>query len=145
MKYRGLLTELLGPSDANGYTRFTMAGFLALACYRSFHELKLDPPHELPPSAFLQFVNLWQRTRGTERPVRECVFRWYGRPGTEDSKFSRAINEDALPPDQQPEPGARITIRLNLDAICGEAERALLDEPQPFDRPEESLGLDNEE
>jgi hypothetical protein len=77
--------------------------------------------------------------------VCEAVFRWYGRPGAEDSRSSRAINKDVLPPDQQPEPGARITTRLNLNALCGEAERALLDEPQPLSRPEEALGLDGEE
>jgi hypothetical protein len=141
MRHRGQLDGLLGPSDERGHTRFTMQGFLALACYRAFTELRIEPPRELPPSAFLQYASLWLRTRGTARPVREAVFRWYGRPGAEDSRFSRAINEDALPPDQQPVPGARITIRLDLDVICGEAERALLEEPQPGRTPEEILGL----
>ncbi len=53
----------------------------------------------------------------------------------------RAINEDALRPDQRPAAGARITLRLDLDVIFGEAERALLDEPRPGRTEEEILGL----
>src|SRR4051794_34613250 len=78
MRNRGQLAALLGPPKANGYMQFTMAGYLALACYRAFTDLRIEPPKELPPSAFLQFTSLWLRTRGTARPVHEMVCRWYG-------------------------------------------------------------------
>ena len=141
MRQRGQLQGFFGEPDAHGYSRFTMRGFLALAAWRALSEYRIDPSELLPPSAFLQYADFWLRTRGTGKPVREAVFRWYGRPGREDSKFQRAINEDMLA--AQPAPGARITLRLELDAIFGEAEHALLNEATPARSPEEILGLDD--
>ncbi len=139
MRQRGQLQGFFGEPDAHGPSRFTMRGFLALAAWRALSEYRIEPGELLPPSAFLQYADFWLRTRGTDKPVREAVFRWYGRPGREDSKFQRAINEDMLA--TQPAPGARITLRLDLDVIFGEAERALLDEPRPGRTAEEILGL----
>src|SRR3712207_5208236 len=79
LRQRGLLDGLLGPSDERGHSRFTLQGALALACYRAFSEWRIEPPRQLPPSAFVQFAGLWLRTRGSDRPVREAAFRWYGR------------------------------------------------------------------
>jgi hypothetical protein len=138
LRQRGQLEGFFGQPTAGGYSRFTMTGFLALAAYRALTELKIEIP-EMPPAAFLQYADLWLRTRGTGKPVREAVLRWYGRSNDENSKFSRALNEDVLT--TQPDPGARVTIRLDLDAIFGEAEHALLNESEPRRPPEEILGL----
>src|SRR4051794_29129161 len=72
MKQRGLLAGLLGAPDASGYSRFTLQGALALAAFRAFTELRMEPPRELrSPAAFVQYASLWLRTRGTDKPVRE--------------------------------------------------------------------------
>ena len=80
---------------------------------------------ELPPAAFLRWADLWLCMRDAPRPVRELWIRYYGRAADRDSWVSVLPNADVL--DEQPEPGALLTIRFDLNEIFSRAEQALAD------------------
>lgn len=71
---------------------------------------------EMDALAAHRFAGLWMSSRGSAKAVNQLVLRFYGVPGSPDSKVSIAPNDEALsgPP---PSPGARLTIRFDLDAI----------------------------
>ncbi len=113
----------------------TRRGVLALAAYRVLAAQGINLG-ELPPDAFLRWADLWLHTRGTDKPVRELVVRFYGRPGEPDSKVSLLPNEDLL--NKPPATGALLTIRLDLDAVFTRTERALAaaEAPEVWEGPD---------
>lgn len=70
---------------------------------------------EFSPFIAHQYADRWLRTRHQAKRVQELVIRYYGVPGTDVSKVSVLMNEDAL--DRAPDAGARVTLRFDLDAI----------------------------
>jgi hypothetical protein len=120
---RGQLGDaFFGPSTPHGTRQFTRRGVLALAAYRALTERGVEVA-ELSPDTFVRWVGLWKRTRGTAKPVRQLIIRYYGRPGSPGSKVSILPNDDVLP--EPPAPGARLTISLDIDAIFADAEQAI--------------------
>jgi hypothetical protein len=121
---RGMLPGDFYSHIEKGRRLLSRQGFLALAGYRAVVGNGVEIG-ELPPAAFLRWAELWMRTRGSAKPVRELWVRYYGRPGDPDSKVSLLPNEDLL--SEPPAPGALLTIVFNLDEIFSRAERALAD------------------
>jgi hypothetical protein len=113
---RGQLPAEFYSHIENGRRLLSRQGFLALAAFRVVAGNGVEIG-ELRPAAFLRWASLW--LRGV--PVRELWVRYYGRPGDPDSRVSILPNEDLL--SEPPEPGALLTIRLDLD---GTFRRAVL-------------------
>ncbi len=137
---RGLLPrEFFGHIAEDGRRMLAHRGMLALAAYRVLTERGIEIK-ELPPAAFLPWADWWLRSRGSDKPVHELWLRYYGRTADRDTTFSLRPNADAL--GKEPEPGALLTIRFDLDEIFGRAERALADLASEDRETWEGLGGD---
>ncbi|MFT8247287.1 hypothetical protein [Roseomonas sp. BN140053] len=112
---RGMFDAFDHTGGVRGRMRMlTLRDALACALLWQKHMGGVDAPEFDAPAAH-RFADMWLRTRDSSKPVREVVLRYYGVPDRADSKVSILINEDLLP--NAPEPGARLTMHFDLDAI----------------------------